>query len=149
MAAHAGLNKGEFDVDDDSIDLAFKSRGFRDRLVRSPQIEFQLKCSSRDLVQGEVIRYPLPVKNYNDLRGENLVIPRYLAILLVPNDTAAWIRHNDDHVALYNHCYWVSLRDADATDNVNTVTVEVPLANHLTSETLRQMIERASHGEWL
>lgn len=149
LAAHAGLNKGKFEVDDDSIDVVFKSKGHVHSLIRSPQIEFQLKCTSRDLVAGEVIRFPLSRKNYDDLRGDNFAAPRYLAVLIIPEDTDAWVAHNEEHIALYNNCYWVSLRDAGPTENTTTVTVDVPLVQRLTTETLRQMIERASHGEWL
>ncbi len=86
LAAHAGLNRISSSVDDDSIDVAFKSRGYVGHLVRSPQIEFQLKCTSQELVDVEeaVIKFPLPRKNYDDLRGGDFASPRYLAVLLVP-----------------------------------------------------------------
>lgn len=149
LAAQAGLNRVNGDVDDDSIDISFKSRGFRGQPIRSPQIEFQLKCSSRDLVDGEVIKYPLSRKNYDDLRGSDFASPRYLAVLLVPADVGAWISHNDEHIALFNNCYWLSLRDAEPTENGDSITVAIPLAQRLTSVILREMMNRASQGEWL
>ena len=149
LAAHAGLNKVTAAVDDDSIDVSFKSRGFVQRKVRSPQIEFQLKCTSQNLVVGDVIKFPLSRKNYDDLRGTDFAVPRYLAVLVVPPDVAEWVLHNEEHIALFNNCYWMSLRDAESTENDVSVTINVPLAQRLTSDTLRQMIDRASHGEWL
>jgi hypothetical protein len=149
LAAHAGLNKGKFEVDDDSIDVVFRSKGYVDRLVRSPQIEFQLKCTSQDLLAGEVLKFQLSRKNYDDLRGENFASPRYLAVLVVPEKTSEWLAHNDGHIALFNNCYWVSLRNAPETNNDTSITVDVPIAQRLTSDTLKLMIERASHGEWL
>ena len=51
LAAHAGLNRGEFRVDDDSIDITFQAKGdFGPGRWRSPLIQVQLKCSSRDLI---------------------------------------------------------------------------------------------------
>lgn len=149
LAAHAGLNRTTSSVDDDSIDVVFKSKGFLGRLVRSPQIEFQLKCTSQNLVHDDVIRFPLSLKNYEDLRGDDFASPRYLAVLLVPANVDEWIAHNNGHIALHNSCYWVSLRDAAPTDNETSVTVSVPMTQRLTSNTLVAMIERASHGEWL
>jgi hypothetical protein len=149
LAAHAGLNRTLSAVDDDSIDVAFKSKGYIGRLVRSPQIEFQLKCTSQSLVDGDVIKFPLPRKNYDDLRGDDFASPRYLAVLLIPANTNEWVAHNHEHIALYNNCYWISLRNAAPTENAVSVTVEVPLAQRLTSEILRSMIDRASDGEWL
>lgn len=149
LAAHAGLNRVDAAVDDDSIDVAFKSKGYLGRQVRSPQIEFQLKCSSRNLVDGEVIKFPLSRKNYDDLRGSDFAAPRYLAVLLVPDEVNAWIAHNPQHIALHNNCYWLSLRDAEPTDNIANITVQVPLVQRLTSVILREMMDRASQGEWL
>ncbi|WP_175869820.1 DUF4365 domain-containing protein [Burkholderia sp. BCC0397] len=151
LAAHAGLNRTSSSVDDDSIDVAFKSKGYHGHLVRSPQIEFQLKCTSQNLVDldGEVIRFPLPRKNYDDLRGADFASPRYLAVLLVPEDVEHWIGHNDEHIELHKNCYWLSLRDYEPTDNTNTVTVSIPLHQRLTTGTLKAMMDRASDGEWL
>lgn len=150
LAAHAGLNCVTTSVDDDSIDLGFKSRGYIGNLVRSPQIDIQLKCSGQqNLINGNFIKFSLKIKNYEDLRGSDFAAPRYLAVLLVPLEIADWIGHHDDHISLHNNCYWVSLRDALATENEDSITIDVPLAQRLTSETLRNMIERASHGEWL
>ena len=70
-------------------------------------------------------------------------------MLLVPAELEAWIAHNDQHIALFNNCYWLSLKDAEATDNEDSVTVYVPLAQRLTSSKLLEMMDRASHGEWL
>lgn len=149
LAAHAGLNRVDAAVDDDSIDVSFRGKGYVGRPVRSPQIEFQLKCTSQDLIDGEVIKFPLSRKNYDDLRGSDFASPRYLAVLLVPEEVNAWVDHCDGNIALFNNCYWLSLRDAAATDNEVQITVSIPLAQRLTSTALLEMMNRASQGEWL
>ncbi|BBU69026.1 DUF4365 domain-containing protein [Fluviibacter phosphoraccumulans] len=150
LAAHAGLNRGSFDVDDDSIDITFQAKGnFGSGRLRSPMIQVQLKCSSQQMIADDVIKFPLKIKNYNDLRGDDVVVPRYLAVLLVPDDLEEWIAHNEDHIALFKSCHWLSLRDYGPTDNQTTVTVDVPLSQRLTSKTLWQMMDRASAGESL
>jgi hypothetical protein len=149
LAAQAGLNRVDTVVDDDSIDVSFKSRGYLGQPIRSPQIEFQLKCTSQDLIDGDVIKYPLSKKNYDDLRGSDFAAPRYLAVLLVPAEVDAWVSHNEQHIALFNNCYWLSLKHAEPTDNNTQVTVSIPLAQRLTSTILRTMMDRASQGEWL
>lgn len=112
-------------------------------------IQVQLKCSSQKLIADGVIKFPLKIKNYNDLRGDEVVVPRYLAVLLVPDDLEQWIVNRDDHIALFRSCHWLSLRHFGPTDNEASVTVDVPLAQRLTSETLWQMMDRASSGESL
>jgi hypothetical protein len=100
-------------------------------------------------VDDEVIKFPLPRKNYDDLRGSDFASPRYLAVLLVPQDVEHWIGHDDEHIELHKNCYWLSLRDYEPTDNANTVTVSIPLNQRLTTDTLKAMMDRASDGEWL
>ncbi|WP_232448831.1 DUF4365 domain-containing protein, partial [Burkholderia ubonensis] len=53
IAAQAGFNPSELDVDDDSVDLELSGRGFTG-VLRNPKVQFQLKCTSQDLVSGDV-----------------------------------------------------------------------------------------------
>lgn len=146
LAAQAGFNVGGFDVDDDSVDLSLRARNFVGARNRSPIIEFQLKCSSQDLISGPVIKFELSRKNYDDLRGTDQLAPRYLAVLLVPPECGDWVVHHDGHIALHNRCFWLSLRHFPPTTNRTSVIVDVPLAQRLTTETLREMMKAASNG---
>ncbi|AYH45104.1 DUF4365 domain-containing protein [Azoarcus sp. DN11] len=150
LAAHAGLNRGDFRVDDDSVDVSFKGLGYHGAgRRRNPIIEFQLKCTSQDLINGEVIKFSLKRKNYDDLRGDDVMVPKYLVVMLVPVDKANWITVHRDLLHLPNSCYWLSLRDYPPTNNPEKIVVEVPLANRVTPETLIAMMEAASLGEAL
>ena len=145
LAAHAGLNRGDFRVDNDSVDVTFQGKGFL-APIRNPQIQLQLKCTSQDFIVGDVIKFPLKMKNYEDLRGDDVVVPRYLAVLVVPEQTTHWVLHHDDCVALHNLCFWASLRDAPASSNKETVTIDVPLSQRLTTDALMEMMKAASLG---
>ncbi|MGE8451819.1 MAG: DUF4365 domain-containing protein [Pseudomonadales bacterium] len=149
LAAQAGLNRGEFRVDDDSVDVTFQTKGYIGTPVRSPAIQLQMKCTSQKLISNGVIKFPLSRKNYDDLRGENLAFPRYLAVLVVPSTPSSWIAHRKKHMALNNCCYWVSLRHAPEVNNSTTVTVDIPLKQRLTNHVLRQMMDAASRLEGL
>lgn len=148
MAAQAGLNNGHCAVDDDSVDLMLLGKGF-DGKIRNPQLQLQLKCTSQQLVKDEVIKFPLSVKNYNDLRGENVVCPRYLVVLVVPENVADWSEQRSNELILRNSCYWMSIRNMPETCNVSSVTVEVPLKQQLTKEILLELMAHASKGEAL
>lgn len=39
LAAHAGINRGDLRVDNDSVDVLFQSVGYRGRRFRNPQIQ--------------------------------------------------------------------------------------------------------------
>ena len=80
VASHAGQAVEEIKVDSDSVDGTFVSN-----LGRRPRVEFQAKATSRDVVIGDNIHFPLSIKNYDDLRLE-AIIPRILIVLLMPKD---------------------------------------------------------------
>lgn len=148
IAAQAGLSNAQPSVDDDSIDLILKGKGFCGK-IRSPQLELQLKCTSRDLVKDGFIRFPLSIKNYNDLRGEDILIPRYLVVLLVPENVSEWAELRDEELVLRNTCHWVSIRNHPEKNNISTVTVDIPFAQKLTKDTLLMLMQSASKGEYL
>jgi len=80
IASVAGFMCSKQDRDRDSIDISFKS-------IISPFviIEAQLKSTSRaDAVADNKIRFPLSIKNYNDLRAQT-IMPRILVILILPD----------------------------------------------------------------
>lgn len=144
IAAHAGITDVTPRVDDDSIDLMLCGRGFGGD-IRNPQIQVQLKCTSQDMIQGEFIKFPLSIKNYEDLRGHNVVCPRYLVVLLVPENHEEWISHAEDCMMLHNRCFWVSLRDSPSTTNITRVTVDIPLGQRFTTEALMTLMNNASY----
>lgn len=146
LGAHAGLNPGSLIVDDDSIDMLFQGKGYQAK-VRNPQIQLQLKCTSSANVSNGMLRYPLKKKNYDDLRGDDVVVPRYLAVLVVPKNTDDWLIHNDEFMSLYKTCYWYSLRSLPESTNTTSVTVSIPIEQRLTTESLLELMAAASQGE--
>lgn len=147
LAAHAGLNRGDFRVDEDSVDVSFKGLGYQGPgRRRNPIVEFQLKCTSQDVIKGDVIKFELKLKNYNELRGNDVMVPKYLIVMLVPEDQKAWIGGDEKWLHLPHSCYWLSLRNYPPTDNHASVVVDVPLANRVTTDTLFAMMDAASYG---
>ncbi len=78
VAARTGFDLVEPRVDVDSIDGTLISH-----TGRRPRIEFQAKATARDVVGAEAVTFPLPVKNYDDLRAE-VIIPRLLILVVLP-----------------------------------------------------------------
>ena len=145
LAAQVGINHSKKRVDNDSIDLTFEGWDY-DGQIRDPKISMQIKCTSQNLRVGNEIRFKLKRKNYDDLRQTNVGTPRYLAVLEVPKEMNAWAQHMDTGMLLASRCYWVSLRGA-AFVNQDKITVGVPLSQRLTSETLNELLVRASNSE--
>ncbi len=149
IAAQAGLNYSKDAVDDDSVDLRLSGKGFLGGKVRNPTIEIQLKCTSQGVIKDNVIKYPLKLKNFNDLRGEDVAAPRYLMVLVVPENIGSWAHFVDNAMILFNNCYWVSLRYEPKTNNKANVTVEISLEQKVTTESLKKLMGLASKGEYI
>jgi hypothetical protein len=77
---------------------------------RSPRVDAQIKCTSDDIRREDTLAFPLPVKNYDELRLESVSVPRLLVVVLVPADLSEWCDHSKVHVALRRCGYWCSLK---------------------------------------
>ena len=149
IAAQIGLNTASLSVDNDSVDLILKGKGYAGK-IRNPQIELQLKCTSQTSnISQTAIHYPLKLKNYNDLRGNDVLCPRYLVVLLVPENPDDWIYFAETSLTLRNACYWASIRHYPKTFNKISVSVDIPLSQQLTNHSLSYLMECASKGVYL
>jgi hypothetical protein len=146
VAAVARVAVDQPALDDDSVDLSFKQRG-GGGLVRSPQLDAQVKCTEAANIHANHIAYPLKLKNYEDLRPTDLCVPRILIVVTVPNDLADWLNHSEQELAMRKCGYWVSLRGMAATANQTNVTVHLPRANHFTAAQLTQIMQRIANRQ--
>ena len=146
VSAVAGFTLYHPDVDDDSIDLGIAGRIAHD-IPRPPRIELQLKCTSDNVVRGKYVVYPLKLKNYDDLRLVDLVVPRILVVVLVPDDEAEWLHQSEEELSLRRCAYWVSLRGLDDTNNRRSISIRLPRQNLFSTEGLHGLMKRAGHKE--
>ena len=135
VAASAGFQVEEVVVDRDSVDGTLKAD-----FGRRPRIEFQAKATARDVVRDSFIHYPLPVKNYDDLRLE-AINPRILIVAVLPPKIEDWVNQTDEEMCLRHCSYWMSLTGQPATSNHNTVTVRLPLGNVFNSAQLADLMQ--------
>lgn len=138
-------------ADKDSIDLSVEAhdRSFGNTLVveaGAPRLDLQLKCTSRSLIKGDTLHYPLSIKNYDDLRRPAWS-PRLLVVVVVPDDVERWMTCSPQELVLHGAGYYRSLRDARSVSNTTSVTVEVPLANPFNVESLQSIMQSAAKRE--
>jgi len=139
IASVAGFSVYQPSVDDDSIDMGFAKKG-GGNTCRAPRIEAQLKCTGGSVVKSDSITFPLKIKNYNDLRLPNLLVPRILILIQVPKDLDESVRQADDELTL-RHCgRWVCLRGFPPTKNDSTETIHIPSKNIFDMQALRNMM---------
>jgi hypothetical protein len=130
--------------DGDGIDISIMHRG-PGGAVRSPRLELQLKATEH-AVTTDPFSYSLDVKNYDELRSEELQVPRILVVVVVPKDVSNWLSANEEELVL-RHCgYWLSLRGSPASDNEATVTVKIPRSNCFHVAQLQALMGRIRDG---
>lgn len=150
VAARAGYACQVTVVDEDSVDVTIAARGkVHDRsILRSPRLEVQLKATAQESPENGHLAFPLPVKNYDDLRCDTM-IPRLLVVLLLPECHTEWLEQSEDCMITRRCAYWTSLLGQPEKTNRRTVTVHLPRKQRFTVESLREMMERVSDKEVL
>lgn len=149
VAAAAGFSCTKPDVDDDSVDVMVSCSGTYGEatLLRSPRIELQAKATADELTPEDTcIKFPLPIKNYEDLKGITL-IPRILVVMLVPDEVDNWIEQSEEQMLMRRCAYWVSLQGMPETDNKTRITIEVPRNQIFNVESLQLLMERVARRE--
>ena len=142
VASAAGYDVTRPEIDMDSVDgLLLSDAG------RRPRVEFQAKATTRNLLRTDGIHFPLPVKNYDDIRIEKPLIPRILIVLLMPSEETNWLTQTGDELCQRHCAYWRSLEGEPAVPNPQNVTVILPLDNMFSGNQLNGLMDKVERGE--
>lgn len=148
ISAHVGFSCEKLRIDMDSIDVVVNANGYLadDSTIYSPEIKMQLKASSNIVPNGNYIPFPLPIKNYNDLRNRS-TSPRLLVLLLLPENQHEWVLHSIDELVIKKCVYWLNLYGMPQSNNQTSVTVQIPVNNVLSPASLHELMISASKEE--
>ncbi len=136
VASQVGYLATRPEVDDDSVDgVPMGDVGKR------PRLEFQAKATSQQVVHGSEIRFPLPAKNYHDLRADTWV-PRILVVLLMPEQDTRWLTQTENELCPHHCAYWLALAGKPAVSNTSSVTVAVPMATQFSTGRLADLMDK-------
>lgn len=134
--------------DDDSIDIGFAAAGGKGT-YRSPWLEAQLKCTSQEILFKDDLRFPLKMKNYNDLREEKVHVPRILIVVIAPKKLDDFLLQSEESLILKHCAYWHSLRGYEEKNNSSKVTVTLSRKNIFSVETLISLMSKIGEGQTL
>lgn len=141
VASCAGYQVDEPKVDRKSVDGVL-----RGDFGRGPRIEFQAKATSLDIRRESHLAFPLPIKNYNDLKEDSLT-PRILIVALMPREEIQWLNQTNEELCLRHCAYWLSLGGHEPVPNSTSVTVHIPVANIFSCEQLSDLMEKVERGD--
>ena len=89
---------------------------------------------------------PLKIKNYDELRPADFLVPRILIVVVVPDSLTDWLNHSEVELAMRRCGYWLSLLGMPATTNTASVTVHLPRIKQFTVVELQAMMQRIGSG---
>ncbi|MFE6609492.1 DUF4365 domain-containing protein [Amycolatopsis sp. NPDC057786] len=147
LASAAGLTVAREDIDSRGFDLTIGHKGKLGQL-RHPNIEVQVKSWSKRIAveQQGYWKYELRTRHYNELAGTDFMVPRFLVLVIVPDDWHDYVDHAPSSTELRHAAYWMSLRD-HPTSNLkpdSKVRVDVPVRNLLTVDSLHAVMKSAA-----
>jgi hypothetical protein len=147
VAARAGVICGTIETDF-GMDLLLRAvqRYAQQYWDDGPQLDLQLKSTTRAEVKDTEIVYDLEVRAYNLLRRANPEKPRILVLLVLPEDEALWLSQSAEELILRRCAYWLSLKGVSPTDNVATVRITIPKTNVFSVEVVRQLLNLPGGG---
>src|SRR2546423_2935769 len=143
IAAHAGYTVGRPEPDRDSVDLSLSAGG-----AMRHQIDIQLKATTTAPESVDEFTFPLPVKNYNDLRIQTQT-PRILVVLALPNDDREWLNHTITHLIMKRCAYWKSLSGMPETKNTTTISIPINSTQVFDVPTLVALMQKSRTGQRL
>ena len=111
-------------------------------------IEFQVKATSQNIERDGIVRFPLPVKNHEDLRNPDAMALRLLVVVQLPDDPDAWLNQTPERLCLIGSGVWLTLKGEPATSNVDNLTVQIPASNRFDREGLTELMRRARERSW-
>ncbi|MGB6301022.1 MAG: DUF4365 domain-containing protein [Rivularia sp. (in: cyanobacteria)] len=106
-----------------------------------PRLEVQVKSTSTAVIDNEFIRYPLKLKNYNELRKSRTLVPKILVIILLPDNPNEWVNQSETELCLRRCGYWLSLKGQPETQNAESVTVYLPRQQLFTVSTVKNIMD--------
>lgn len=129
--------------------IRIKDRLDPDSSLTEFTLEIQLKATSQQLVHNNsAFSFPIRTAHYDKLRGTDIASPRYLAVLMMPENDAEWLHSNAEELICRRCVRWVSLRNAPEVTQ-GSITVYVPEQNVLNPAALRELARKASKIEWI
>lgn len=152
LASAAGLlaTRPRLDVTGEDFTICHKgAHGGR----RHPKIDVQVKSWKKSKADeswdGNGWKYRMRVRQFNELVDTQFTLPRFLFVVIVPDDSAQYAMTEAGRLVLYHSAYWVSLSHMSVVDPAQqaTIAVDIPPSNLLTVDSLRALVHPTHRRE--
>jgi hypothetical protein len=147
VASAAGFSVKTHGTDYDGVDVTIYSSAEYETYY-GPQFELQVKCTSQcSVVRQDTVAWQMQARPFRKLTSSKRFIPAYLAILVVPGDTEAWLEQDQEKLLTRSRMYWQEAVLLGAMDeNAGNKTVHLPLTNLFDVPQLRHIMKSLGDG---
>lgn len=133
------------------IDNIYPDLNSMDGLIKAdwgnrPQIDFQAKATTQNIVRPDTLAFRLDIDDYDDLRHRDGV-PHILVVLHMPRDNSEWLSQTEGELCLRRCAYWMCLEGMAESSNKDRVTVHVPRSQIFNGNQLDSLMDKANRGE--
>ena len=147
----AGCSIKSHETDYDGVDITISSSIEYERFYGA-ELELQLKCTTQQrLLQNSSMTWPMKAKPYQKLtRKKKQYIPRYLGVLLLPEDPDDWLSVDERQLVSKSRMYWeaaTTFEPMAADDERETVTVHLPRSNIFDGTQLLRIMQQIGDAE--
>lgn len=140
VAAKAGYTVGSMNIDRESIDRLISAGG-----DMAPTLTVQLKATASPTWRGDNLAFPLPRKNYDDLRRVRFN-PAILVVLELPENENEWMHWTEGELTMRRCARWLSLKDYPPIET-ESKTVYLPRSQSFNPDSLKELMRSAAEGK--
>jgi hypothetical protein len=109
-------------------------------------IQLQLKATSQIVNGDPYFTFPLPMKNYDELRARSQAA-RFLVVFCMPEDAKQWLSVSKETLIARRCAYWCNLKGEPTVENETSRSVRVLNGNIFSPEALKALMTRIARQE--
>ena len=150
VASRAGFGCDRVSKDRGSVDVVISADGGfpDDAILQHVVIQVQLKASSQFVSSELDFSFPLPMKNYNELRARSMAT-RLLVVFEMPGEPEHWLTVSGETLIARRCAYWCNLKGESEVENETSRSVKILTKNVFTPAALRALMSRIARQEEL
>jgi hypothetical protein len=152
LASAAGLlaSRPRLDVTGEDFTICHKgAHGGK----RHPRIDVQVKSWKKSRADaswyGNGWKYRMNVRQFNELADPQFTLPRFLFVVIVPDNATQYTMSEAGKLVLFHSAYWASFNHLSVVDPADqaTIAVDIPATNLLTVDSLLALVSPTSERE--
>jgi hypothetical protein len=150
VASAAGCSIKTHSTDYDGVDITIASSSQYIKYF-GPQIELQVKCTSQKrLLTADTMRWTLEAKPFKKLTNPKVFVPRFLGVLLIPDEPSQWLAQDEEQLLTKSCMYWKRASELGTIeDGRASKMVHLPRRNILSVAQLQDIMRMiGDRGEW-